>query len=150
MPTTPASLPASLERVVQRLSRVTEPKQRYEQLLWFAKRLKPFPDPDRVAENKVSGCASQVYVTAVQEQDKIQFAGDSDSQLVKGLVAFLVEGLSGLTAAEILSLSPEFIKKTGLDVSLTPSRSNGFYNIFKLMQQKTLELAAHSDRSPQN
>ena len=147
MPTTP-TLPPSLDRVVQRLSRVSEPKQRYEQLIWFAKRLKPFSDADRLAENKVSGCASQVYVTAAQEQDAIQFAGDSDSQLVKGLVAFLVEGLSGLTAAEILSLSPEFIQKTGLDVSLTPSRSNGFYNIFKLMQQKTLELAASAENQP--
>jgi cysteine desulfuration protein SufE len=68
--------------------------------------------------------------------------------LVKGLVALLVEGLSGLTAAEILSLSPEFIQRTGLDVSLTPSRSNGFYNIFKLMQQKTLELAANQVATP--
>jgi cysteine desulfuration protein SufE len=148
MPTTPTSLPPSLDRVVQRLSRVSEPKQRYEQLIWFAKRLKPFPDGDRVAENKVSGCASQVYVTATPDQETIQFAGDSDSQLVKGLVALLVEGLSGLTAAEILSLSPEFIQKTGLDVSLTPSRSNGFYNIFKLMQQKTLELAAIEVAAP--
>ena len=37
---------------------------------------------------------------------------------------------------EIVDLSPEFIKDTQLDVSLTPSRANGFYNIFKTMQQK--------------
>jgi cysteine desulfuration protein SufE len=149
MPTTP-TLPASLERVVQRLSRVTETKQRYEQLIWFAKRLQPLPDDVKTAENKVPGCASQVFVTATPEEDKIQFAGDSDSQLVKGLVALLVEGMSGLTAAEILSLSPEFIQRTGLDVSLTPSRSNGFYNIFKKMQQKTLEVEASRERSQQS
>ncbi|HEY9909603.1 MAG TPA: SufE family protein [Thermosynechococcaceae cyanobacterium] len=55
-----------------------------------------------------------------------------------------------MTAAEILSLSPEFIQRTGLDVSLTPSRSNGFYNIFKKMQQKTLEVEASRERSQQS
>jgi cysteine desulfuration protein SufE len=50
----------------------------------------------------------------------------------------LVEGLNGLSPQEIIQLKPDFIQQTGLDVSLTPSRANGFYNIFQTMQQKTL------------
>jgi cysteine desulfuration protein SufE len=61
------------------------------------------------------------------------------------LVAILVEGLNGLSALEILKLTPDFIQATGLNVSLTPSRVNGFYNIFKMMQQKALLLAAHPE-----
>ena len=60
----------------------------------------------------------------------------------KGLVGLLLEGMNGLTPQEIVALAPDFIKDTGLDVSLTPSRANGFYNIFKLMQQKASELDA--------
>ncbi|NJO51890.1 MAG: SufE family protein [Leptolyngbyaceae cyanobacterium RM2_2_4] len=131
-------LPASLERIVKRFQQISEPKRRYEYLLWFAKRLPPFPDEQKVAEHKVPGCVSQVYVTASLEQGKVIFQGDSDAQLTKGLVGLLVEGLNGLTPAEIIQLTPDFIQRTGLDISLTPSRANGFYNIFQTMQQKAL------------
>lgn len=133
------SLPTSLARIVQRFQRISQPKQRYEELLWFAKRLEEFSESDKVAENKVPGCVSQVYITAQLDDGKVWFQGDSESQLVKGLVALLVEGLNGLSPAEILQVSPDFIQDTGLNVSLTPSRTNGFYNIFKTMQQKALE-----------
>lgn len=135
---TPTPLPPSLNKVVQRLQRVSEPRQRYEQLIWFAKRLQAFPEEQKLPENKVSGCTSQVFVTARLDEGKVWFEGDSDSQLVKGLVALLVEGLSGLSVEDILHVTPDFIQATGLDVSLTPSRANGFYNIFKAMQQKAL------------
>jgi cysteine desulfuration protein SufE len=135
-------LPPALDRIVQRLARSTDPKRKYELLITLAQRLKTFPEEGKTPENKVSGCASQVFVVADLEDDKVQFQGDSDSQLVKGLVALLVEGLSGLTPQEVVELSPEFIKATGLDVSLTPSRANGFYNILAKMKQKSQALIA--------
>ncbi|PSB26521.1 SufE family protein [Chlorogloea sp. CCALA 695] len=139
MPSTADPLPASLSQVIQRFKRQPDQKRRYELLIWFAKRLQEFPaDDDKVPENKVPGCVSQVYVTATLEDGKVKFQGDSDSQLTKGLVALLIEGLSGLTPEEIIQVPPDFIQDTGLNISLTPSRSNGFYNIFQMMKQKAL------------
>ena len=137
---TSAPLPPALSQIVQRFARVADPKQRYEQLLSLAKRLEPLPESDKTAENKVSGCASQVYITAELVDGGVKYQGDSDSQLVKGLVALLIRGLDGLPPVEILQLTPDFIQDTGLNVSLTPSRANGFYNIFRMMQQKALQL----------
>jgi cysteine desulfuration protein SufE len=37
-------------------------------------------------------------------------------------------------------LAPDFINETGLIVSLTPSRANGFFSVFKTMQAKVREL----------
>lgn len=136
---TTSFLPDALARIVERFQRHSDPKRRYEQLLWYAKRLPEFPESDKLPENKVSGCVSQVYITANLTDGKVSFQGDSDSQLVKGLVGLLVEGLSGLTPAEITTVSPDFIQDTGLNVSLTPSRANGFYNIFQMMKTKALE-----------
>jgi cysteine desulfuration protein SufE len=133
------SLPPSLAKIVQRFQRATDPKRRYEQLIWYGQRLKEFPESEKVAENKVPGCVSQVYITANLEDGKVIFQGDSDSQLTKGLVGLLIEGLNGLMPNEIVQLTPDFIQETGLNVSLTPSRANGFYNIFKTMQKKALE-----------
>ncbi|CBN55187.1 MULTISPECIES: SufE family protein [Kamptonema] len=135
---TTSFLPEALARIVERFQRHSDPKRRYEQLLWYAKRLPEFPESDKLPENKVSGCVSQVYITAKLADGKVSFQGDSDSQLVKGLVALLVEGLSGLTPTEITNVSPDFIQDTGLNVSLTPSRANGFYNIFQMMKTKAL------------
>ena len=132
-PLTPA-----LDRIIHRFQQISESKRRYEYLLHFAKRLPPFPADQKIPENRVSGCASQVYVTATVDGGKVSFQGDSDAQITKGLVGLLVEGLDGLTPTEIMQLTPDFIQQTGLDVSLTPSRANGFYNIFQMMQKRAL------------
>jgi cysteine desulfuration protein SufE len=149
MSSTALSLPDSLAKVVNRFERLSEPKRRYELLIWFAKRLPELDDAARTPENKVQGCTSQVFITARLEDQKVYFDGDSDSQLVKGLVALLVEGLSGLSPEVVSALSPEFIQTTGLNVSLTPSRSNGFYNIFRAMQLKALAYQ-HAESAAQN
>jgi cysteine desulfuration protein SufE len=125
-----------LNKIVQRFQRVSNPKRKYEQLLHFAKRLETLPEEHKVDENKVPGCVSQVYVVAECRDGKVWYHGDSDAQLVKGLVSLLIEGLNGLTPDEISQISPDFIQETGLNVSLTPSRANGFYNIFQMMKQK--------------
>jgi cysteine desulfuration protein SufE len=133
------SLPPALAKIVQRFQRASDPKRRYEQLIWYGQKLTDFPETGKVPENKVPGCVSQVYITAALDDGKLVYQGDSDSQLTKGLVGLLVEGLNGLTPTEIVQLTPDFIQETGLNVSLTPSRANGFYNIFKTMQKKALE-----------
>jgi len=130
----------ALERIVQRLQRLSEPKKKYQQLLYYAKRLPEFPELERIPENKVPGCTSLVYVTAKLDEGKVLFQGDADSQIVKGLVGVLVEGLSGLPPAQIKQISPEFIVDTGLNISLTPSRTNGFYQILQMMKIKALSL----------
>ena len=137
---TAAPRPAQLDKIVQRFARIDDPKRRYAQLLWYAKKLEGFPSEGKTPENKVPGCVSQVYITAELEDDKVNFQGDSDAQITKGLLAMLINALNGLSPDEIAQLSPDFIKETQLDVSLTPSRANGFYNIFKTMQKKALLL----------
>lgn len=135
-----SSLPPNLARIVDRFKRRNEPKKRYEQLLWYAQKLETLPETSKIPDNKVQGCVSQVYITADLQDGKVWYQGDSDAQLVKGLVAFLIEGLNGLTPQEIMDINPDFIEETGLKVSLTPSRANGFYNILQLMKKKALGL----------
>lgn len=148
-PSTPtASMPASLAKIVQRFQKAELPKRKYELLLAYAKRLDPLPEDDHREEYKVTGCTSQVWITSQCADGQVQFFGDSDSQLVKGLVAVLVEGLSGLSPAEVVQVPAEFIQDTGLNVSLTPSRTNGFYNILKTMKQRALVYAAQGIPTP--
>lgn len=139
MSSTETSLPPKLAKIVDRFQRRSNPKQKYEQLLWYAKKLPEMPESAKIPENKVSGCVSQVYITASLKDGQVCYQGDSDAQLVKGLVAFLIEGLNNLPPEEIIKVEPDFIETTGLKVSLTPSRANGFFNIFQMMKKKALD-----------
>lgn len=141
MSSTETSLPPQLAKIVERFQRRSDPKQKYKQLLWYAQKLPPMSEASKTEANKVKGCVSQVYITATLADGKVQYQGDSDAQLVKGLVAFLIEGLNDLSPAEIAQIEPSFIEDTGLKVSLTPSRANGFFNIFQMMKQQALSLS---------
>lgn len=131
-----------LDAIVARLAGTSDPKRRYEYVLWLAKGLAPLADEFRQDPFKVKGCVSQVYVVGQLLDGKLHWQGDSDAAITKGLLALLIKGLEGLTPAQAAAIDPAFIAQTGLQSSLTPSRANGFINIFKMMQAQAQALAA--------
>jgi cysteine desulfuration protein SufE len=137
----------ALDRIVERLGSATDPKRRYEYVLWLAKRLEPLPEELRREDCKVRGCVSQVYVVGELRQGTLHWQGDSDAQITKGLLALLIEGMEGLTPAQVQAIDPAFIAATGLQASLTPSRANGFLNILRTMQAQAAALAPAADGS---
>jgi cysteine desulfuration protein SufE len=130
----------ALDRIVERLGSTADPKRRYEYVLWLAKKLPPLPEEFRQDVFKVRGCVSQVYVVGQLQEGRLHWQGDSDAAITKGLLALLIEGLEGLTPAQVQALDPAFLAETGLQASLTPSRANGFLNIFRMMQTQARSL----------
>jgi cysteine desulfuration protein SufE len=132
----------ALDRIVERLRSTSDPKRRYEYVLWLAKKLDPLPDEFRQEVFKVKGCVSQVYVVGRLVDGKLHWQGDSDAQITKGLLALLIAGLEGMPPEQAADLDPAFLAETGLQASLTPSRANGFLNILRMMQSQARALAA--------
>ena len=131
----------ALDRMVERLGGTADPKRRYEYVLWLAKKLEPMPPEEQTEEIKVKGCVSQVFVRGSLDGDVMRWQGNSDALITKGLLALLIQGLSGLTPAQVQAVDPAFIAATGLQTSLTPSRANGFLNILRAMQEQARQLA---------
>ena len=126
----------NLFKLVEKLKNSNDPKRKYEYILWLGKKLK-VPDSNIiVADNKVRGCVSEVFVKATIKGGKLYWEGYSDALITKGLLAFLINGLDDLTPEEVVNINNTFIEETGLKASLTPSRSNGFLNILLKMQSQ--------------
>ena len=129
-----------LFKIVNKLKSSDDPKRKYEYLLWLGKKLESPKSNIITPVNKVKGCVSEVYVKARLVENKLFWEGYSDALITKGLLSFLIRGLSELTPKEVINLNTEFIDDTGLKKSLTPSRSNGFLNILLKMKSQANEL----------
>ena len=137
----------SLDNLIERLQSTSDPKRRYEYILWLAKSLPLLNEDLRIDTTKVKGCISEVYVLGILMNGKIQWKGYSDALITKGLLAFLIKALNELTPFEVLSIDEKFIEMTGLSKSLTPSRANGFLNIFLKMRSQAKNLSLPSSNN---
>ena len=104
-------------------------EDRYRYVIDLGRDLQPYPESARDAAHKVRGCVSQVWLKSTLSDDAdpvIDYVGDSDAHIVRGLVAIMMALYSGKRATEIVAIDPEAIlRKLGLDEHLTPQRSNG-------------------------
>ena len=128
-----------LNNLVDKLKNSEDPKRKYEYILWLGKKLEAPDSNILIPENKVKGCVSEVFVKASIHEGKLYWQGYSDALITKGLLAFLINGLSELTPKEVVSINKKILEETGLKASLTPSRSNGFLNILLKMQSQANE-----------
>jgi cysteine desulfuration protein SufE len=111
-------------------------EDRYRHVIELGRDLPPLPEADHTAENKVRGCASQVWITSAVSGSKgdpvLTFLGDSDALIVKGLIAIAFMIYSGKTARQILATDAgEVLGKLGLSGHLTQQRSNGFASMIQ-------------------
>jgi cysteine desulfuration protein SufE len=92
----------------------------------LGRELPDFPESARTDANKVRGCVSQVWIEDGLDNGVIRLRGDSDSHLVKGLVAIATALYDGKTPAEAIAVDARAIfGELGLEQHLTPQRSNG-------------------------
>jgi cysteine desulfuration protein SufE len=106
-------------------------EDRYRYVMELGRALPAYPEPLRDEAHKVRGCASQVWLAETVKgrgpSAVLHFEGDSDSHLVRGLVAVLLAGVQDRTAQEILAFDAQAaLRDLGLAEHLTPQRSNGF------------------------
>jgi cysteine desulfuration protein SufE len=122
----------SVDEISENFSLLEEWDDRYRYLIELGRTLPPLPDRERSDANKVQGCASQVWLSTRVRPDRpgspiLEFLGDSDAHIVRGLIAILFAIFSGRQARDIITTDAGAIfERLGLREHLTPQRSNGF------------------------
>ena len=117
-------------------------KSWYQTILEYGNELEHYPDHLRLPENEVKGCVSKVYVAAELKEGRVCYYATSDVPIVLGFLAVLVRAVNGLAPEDVEKAEQplkDFLIKTNISMSLTPSRANAFGNTFKMMKEKAVE-----------
>jgi cysteine desulfuration protein SufE len=114
-------------------------EDRYRYVIDLGEALPPFPDEARTDRFKVPGCVSQVWLTTDIGEGPdpiVEFQGDSDAHIVRGLVAIMLALFSGQRASRIVGTDAEAVlRDLGLDEHLTPQRANGLRSMVKRIKR---------------
>lgn len=129
------------DEIIENFEAFDDWMDRYQLIIDYGKGLPLMPETDKNDRNLIDGCQSKVWFTAKLENGNLYFTGDSDAILVKGIVAMLIEVLSGHAPQEILNADLYFIDRIGLREHLSPTRSNGVAAMLKQMKLYALAFA---------
>lgn len=139
----------AIDEIIEGFEFIDDWEERIRYLIELGRDLEPLPEEAHSAQNKVQGCASQVWLetTLAEGADPIMtFRGDSDAHLVKGLVAITIALYSGRRAREILAIDAgETFDRIKLREHLTPQRSNGLRSMVERIKR---EAAAAANAAP--
>ncbi len=144
-PTGP-TVEAAADKLLDEFDGLYDWAERCEFLIELGRKAPPFPDPFRTEANRVRGCQSVVFLAPRVRPgtlDVVEFLADSNSELVRGLLAVLQELFSGRRAAEILAFDlPAFLEQAGLESNLTTGRRNGLAEMIKRLRGFATEAAS--------
>lgn len=123
-------------------------EDRYRYLIELGRDLAPLPESLRTDANKVRGCVSQVWLATETRtngaggEPVLEFKGDSDAHIVRGLIAVLLALFQSKTPEEIMRTDAQaFFAELGLKEHLTPQRSNGFFSMVERIRSDARALA---------
>ncbi|PKP02576.1 MAG: Fe-S metabolism protein SufE [Bacteroidetes bacterium HGW-Bacteroidetes-6] len=107
---------------------------KYNYIIEIGKLLPAFEDTKKTPSNLISGCQSQVWISAEYRNGQIFFEGDSDALITKGIASILIQVLSGATPDDVINCDMNFLDNIGLREHLSPTRANGLNGMIKQMK----------------
>jgi cysteine desulfuration protein SufE len=111
-----------------------------KKLIELGRTLGEFPDIWKIKSNRVKGCTSNVFIHSNMTNGKLFLSGHSDSEIVKGQLALLINGLNMLTPEEIANQTEQylnnFVKNTDVRFSMTITRANSLGTLYQFIKNK--------------
>ena len=119
--------------------------ERFQYLIDLGKTLPLIDEQNKLPENTIKGCQSNVWLHAENEQGTLVFTADSDAIITKGIIALLLRTFSHQTPQAILDASTDFIDTIGLKAQLSPTRANGLVSMIKQIKMYALAYQAKNN-----
>lgn len=115
---------------------------RYQYIIDLGHKLPDLLPEQKTEENRLKGCQSQVWIVTENKDGRLHYDAISDSAIVSGLIALLLQVYSDRRPEEIVATPPEFIKQIELEDHLSPTRSNGLNAMVRQIRQFAIEAMA--------
>ena len=112
---------------------VLEGTDRLQYLIDLAKEACALEDKYKVDQNKIFGCASNLWVVGKKDNGNMQYQFDADAFITKGTTKFVIDILNNQSAEEISKLSKEDFKPLGIIELLTAQRQSGLSNLLDFL-----------------
>lgn len=132
----------SQDEVIEEFEGFSDWMDRYQMLIDLGNDLEPLDPKYKTESNLIDGCQSRVWLQCDYEDGKLVFTADSDALITKGIIALLIQVLSGHTPDEIINADLYFIDRIGLKDHLSPTRSNGLLSMVKQIRMYALAFKA--------
>lgn len=129
-------------------------EDRYRYIIELGHGLEPLSEEAHNNVNKVRGCVSQVWLELEKRRDAdgrtvLHFRGDSDSHLVRGLIAIAIALFSDQPPQQIRATDAlGAFRELGLEQHLTPQRSNGVRAMIERIRADAVAAAEPSGVTP--
>ncbi|MGR9091639.1 MAG: SufE family protein [Gammaproteobacteria bacterium] len=130
------------KEIVETFSIFDDWTDRYQYIIDLGKELADLDDTEKIEENRLKGCQSQVWIVPETKDGRLHFAATSDSAIVCGLIALMLKVYSGRLPTDIIATPPEFIREIELESHLSPTRSNGLSAMVQQIRQFAVEALA--------
>ena len=138
-----ADFPPTTDELLETFEDLQEWDERYDFIIDLGRELPAFPPEHQVQGNIVEGCMSTVWMTTdlpSGPDTALEIQADSDSIIVKGLIAVLLSYYSGKTPAEIVASDvSDYLKTLGLNQHLSPQRRNGLFSMIKRLKESAAQ-----------
>ncbi len=109
---------------------VLDPTDRLEYLIDLAKDCAELEEKFKIDENKIFGCASNLWVIAEKKDNgRINYKFDADAFITKGTTKLVIDLLDNQLISDISNLKKDDFKPLGIMELLTAQRQNGLGNL---------------------
>lgn len=126
----------TLEELIEEFQDVEDKMERLEMVFELSEEVDFLEVEFWTDLTRVRGCQSEAHVLVSIENELVKLKAGADSKLVQGLMGILTIALRDISPSKALELTPDFAGEMGVLNSLSPSRSNGFRNMFdKVMNE---------------
>jgi cysteine desulfuration protein SufE len=132
------------DKIIEEISSLNDWMDKYEYLIDLGRNFNPQDKELKTDENALTGCQSQVWIRAEFKNDRIFFFADSDSLIVKGILALLLRVLNNQPPKAIIKSELYFVDRIGLSTNLSPSRANGLTSIIKQLKWYAIQFDSAS------